>query len=266
MFLAITIDAEEWRVHRVYGSLARPEVRCSIRGLEKLLDLFETYDVKATFFFTHYLASRATGLLRKVSRKHEIGSHGIADVDHTRVRFSRLSRLLFRSKSFLEKVTKDVVLGFRAPRHRINPLILALISSLGFRYDSSINPTWIPGRYNYLWYEPFIKTIKTEQGELIEVPISAHPLLRVPLMWVVLRNLPLEFIELLLHLLKKVGYAVLSIHPWDVELPSTRTAPFYYFRGTTSMIDKLSLLLEEFRPKAKFVTLSELLRKFGYRI
>ena len=56
----------------------------------------------------------------------------------------------------------------------------------GYNYDSSINPTYLPGRYNN---RHLPKTIFQENG-LTRVPTAVTPNLRLPLFWLAFKNTP----------------------------------------------------------------------------
>ena len=48
------------------------------QGMPRLLDLYERYGVKATFFYTGYIARLYPDVVRMAhSKGHEIGSHGL---------------------------------------------------------------------------------------------------------------------------------------------------------------------------------------------
>jgi len=71
-----------------------------------------------------------------------------------RGRFARLlsqplrgSRLA-KSRAALERITGVAVTGFRMAR--LAPTDRGTIAAAGYRYNSSENPTWLPGRYNNL--------------------------------------------------------------------------------------------------------------------
>jgi hypothetical protein len=53
------------------------------------------------------------------------------------------------------------------------------IEKAGYEYNSSMNPTYLPGRYNN-----FFKTrTRYYSNNLLNIPISVTPLIRFPLFW-----------------------------------------------------------------------------------
>ena len=55
----------------------------------------------------------------------------------------------------------------------------AAIARAGYRYNSSLNPAFIPGRYMHL---DSPRTWFMADG-VMQIPASVSPLLRVPLFW-----------------------------------------------------------------------------------
>ena len=63
----------------------------------------------------------------------------------------------------------------------------------GYTYNSSINPTYLPGRYNN-FDKP--RTYYKQDG-VWQIPASVSPLIRFPLFWLSFHNLPLWIYKLL---------------------------------------------------------------------
>ena len=85
------------------------------------------------------------------------------------------------------------------------------VKKAGYRYNSSVNPTFLPGRYNKL-HVP--KHFFNENG-LWQIP-AAVSWFRFPLFWLSFHNLPLWLYRFLLkRSVKSIGYAALYFHPWE---------------------------------------------------
>ena len=85
------------------------------------------------------------------------------------------------------------------------------VKKAGYRYNSSVNPTFLPGRYNKL-HVP--KRFFNENG-LWQIP-AAVSWFRFPLFWLSFHNLPLWLYRFLLkRSVKSIGYAALYFHPWE---------------------------------------------------
>ena len=83
------------------------------QGMPRLLDLYDRYGVKATFFFTGHMARLYPEAVRMAqARGHEVGSHGltheVAKAFDVLGRDEQLSHLR-QSKSKLEDLTGEAV-------------------------------------------------------------------------------------------------------------------------------------------------------------
>jgi len=107
------------------------------RGLPKVLEILDKYDITATFFTTGDVARLFPGVIKKIAEKHEIASHGY---HHKRFDYvtAREEAEIRQSKQLLESITKKKVLGFRAPRFLVCKELYQVLPKLGFKYDSSI--------------------------------------------------------------------------------------------------------------------------------
>jgi len=89
-------------------------------GVRCILDLLAEHDARATFFVLSWVADRQRALIREIAKHgHEIASHG---TDHRRV--TELTPEQFResvrtSKRVLEDITRQPVVGYRAPSFSI---------------------------------------------------------------------------------------------------------------------------------------------------
>ena len=86
------------------------------------------------------------------------------------------------------------------------------IAKAGYLYNSSLNPAFIPGRYMHLT-DPRTCFMK---GDVVQIPASVTPLLRFPLFWLALHNLPESlYHRMVRRVLKHDGYFVTYFHPWE---------------------------------------------------
>lgn len=111
-------------------------------GLPILLDIYDKYQIKSTFFFTWYMAKLFPRSVKLVTeRGHEIGSHGkshLRENGFDRMPFERQKRHLDESKKMLEDLSGQVVISFRAPALRVNNNTARALIETGFKIDSSI--------------------------------------------------------------------------------------------------------------------------------
>lgn len=113
------------------------------QGVPRLLDLFDRFDIRATFFVCgrDAAAHRAT-LAEMVSRGHEIANHSTWH----RTGFANLSTEEKRADIatthwLLTGATGVQPGGFKSPGFSFAPDQLAVLAGLGYRYDSSLLPT-----------------------------------------------------------------------------------------------------------------------------
>ncbi len=266
----ITVDVEEWFhtdffdveevIRRNYGGkYPRTDV---VDSVKKLLDLFEKHDVVATFFVLGETAERYPSLINLVEKNgHEIGCHAY----YHNKKYVDLNNFRKDLEKFKTNIKKDVV-GFRYPNYNISDEKLMIIKEVGFQYDSSIVPCRnIPG-----WYgnpdAPLIPyNHKLNNGKTIrEFPISVSPTFRLPGGggWY-LRNAGLWWTKHVIKAsLKKLGYANLYIHPWELseQNPKLKDIPFHVFRGTgEKTYNKLENIIESTRD-AEFKPLKDLVK------
>ena len=112
------------------------------QGMPRLLDLYDKYGVKATFFFTGHIAQLCPEVVRMAHhRGHEVGSHGLThEVDKAFDVLKPEEQLshLRQSKQILEDIIGEEVVSFRAPAARVDKSFSAVLHEAGFKADSSV--------------------------------------------------------------------------------------------------------------------------------
>jgi len=132
--LAPEIDRDSWgsRESRV------------LRNTQKLLAMFEQYDVRATFFVLGWVAEQNPQIVKDIaSRGHEVACHGFSHRLVYEQSHEEFYDETLRAKSLLENITGSAVLGYRAASYSIvrkSLWALDILVELGFAYDSSIFP------------------------------------------------------------------------------------------------------------------------------
>jgi hypothetical protein len=202
----LSFDIEEFDMPMEYGKNIPfdEQMSISIIGTNLILDLLDKHNIKATFFSTATFAIHAPEVMKRiVNGGHEIASHTYY---HSNFEVSHLKL----SKDKLEELTGQKVIGFRMPR--MQPVDEAAIFKAGYQYNSSINPTYLPGRYNNLGVS---RTYFNQDG-VLQIPASVTPLVRFPLFWLSFHNLPLYLYQFLCKwTLKKDKYLNIYFHPWE---------------------------------------------------
>ena len=160
-------------------------------GLPMLLDLYDKYDVKATFFYIANFAKKHPEIVRMVQAKgHEIACHGLThrhDKAFDIMPYEEQLEHLTTAKKILEDIAGEEVVSFRAPALRVNNDTPKALVEAGFRFDSSVAPQRMDmfmslGSKNKLqWFGAPRCPYKTSKdnlarkgdSSLIEVPVSS---------------------------------------------------------------------------------------------
>ena len=201
----LSFDIEEFDMPKEYGyDIAfERQIAISCKGLTAILDLLKKHQMRVTFFSTVVFAQQVPDLInRLIEEGHELASHTYYHSDFE-------NEHLKRSKEALEQQFGVTVEGLRMPR--MLEVSAEEVKKAGYRYNSSVNPTFLPGRYNKL-HVP--KRFFNENG-LWQIP-AAVSWFRFPLFWLSFHNLPLWLYRFLLkRSVKSIGYAALYFHPWE---------------------------------------------------
>lgn len=203
----LSFDTEEFDVPREYGveyDTIKDGMIVSQYGIERVLQILEEKSVRATFFCTSNFVLSATELVRRIQREgHEIASHGC---DHWKPKAEdvKLSKMIIEDKIGVS------IYGYRQPR------MFAVdnneLANCGYRYNASLNPTFIPGHYSHLR----ISRIPWVENGIVQIPTSVSPHLRIPMFWFSLHHFPLN---MYLWLMKRIvnhdkGFNT-YFHPWE---------------------------------------------------
>jgi polysaccharide deacetylase family protein (PEP-CTERM system associated) len=261
----MSIDVEDYFHVSVFDGLV-PRSRWDamesrvVANTERLLDLFDEFSVRSTFFVLGWVAERHPGLVRTIVRRgHELASHGYAHrliYDQTPAAFREDVR---RAKQLLEDAGGCRVVGYRAPSYSITPRSLWALDVLleeGYEYDSSIFPIR-HDRYGIPVSARHAYHVERSAGTLVEVPGSTT---RAGLM-----NLPVAgggYFRILPYWWTRWGIArvnrqerrpaVFYLHPWEIDpdqprLAAGRLGAFRHYRNLDRTEQRLRQLLTDFR-------------------
>lgn len=235
----LSFDVEEFDMPFEFGGNPSidQQINTSNQGLLKILPLLDRFQAKSTFYTTGVYASAMPNQILEMSQKHEIASHNHFHSSHK-------NEDLYNSKKILETITKQQVTGFRMPR--MAPVDNQELIKAGYKYNASVNPCWLPGRYDmrHISRNPF------KEDGLLQFPASVSPRFRLPLFWIAFHNFPLWFFFYLCkRVVKKDGYLHLYFHPWEFT-DYTNSAdgakyPFYLHKNNGErMLNRFTKLIE----------------------
>lgn len=113
-------------------------------GLPALLDLYDEFGVKATFFYIANFAKDCPEIVKMVQAKgHEIACHGLThrhDKAFDSMPFEEQLEHLKTAKAILEDIAGEEVISFRSPALRVNSDTPKALIEAGFKFDSSVAP------------------------------------------------------------------------------------------------------------------------------
>ncbi len=246
--ILISFDVEEFDMPLEYGfNLQRDkQLEIGFLGLEAITTLLNQSDFRATLFTTANFADHFSSFIKHLSDNHEIASHtyyhSFFEIEH-----------LQSSRLRLAQITGKPVTGLRMPRMKQVPM--DAIKSAGYVYDASMNPTWLPGRYNHLG-KP--RTCFFDEG-MFRIPASVSWSLRLPLFWLSFKNFPYTYyLQLCKKALEKDGYLSLYFHPWEFVNVTGYGLPSYTTKyAGKQLLDRLYQLLQDLQPYGQFTTMQQ---------
>ncbi|PIN76100.1 hypothetical protein COV17_03320 [Candidatus Woesearchaeota archaeon CG10_big_fil_rev_8_21_14_0_10_36_11] len=244
--ISITIDCEEWNSPYLRGrhDIDNFNTQFSYDGNTQLLKLFSKHNVHATFFITGYYAEQhPSDVLRIFKAGHEIACHGYEH--HYRNRKFNLAEDVMKGKKIIEKIIGTKIVGFRAPQVQYSLRLLEVLDSLGFTYDSSLHPAYLPGYYNNRTFP--IKPHSFPYLKIKEIPVAVYPFTRLPIVWMFMRNLGVWWTQRAVNKLCRRGInPVLYFHSWEFVSMKSDNVSFLFTRNTgvrfVNMLEKFIVI------------------------
>ncbi len=275
---ALTVDVEDYfhvaalapSIHR--DSWTSRESRV-VGNTQKLLAIFDQFDVRGTFFVLGWVAEQYPQLVRDIAaRGHEIACHGYSHRLVYEQSAQEFRKETLFAKKLLEDTTGSAVLGYRAASYSIvreSLWALDILVELGFVYDSSIFPVH-HDRYGIPDAERVPHRMSTPNENLIvEWPLATAKFLGY--------SLPVAgggYFRLLPYWFSRWGLASINrserrpfifyLHPWEIDpaQPRVRASWLSRFRHYTNLgkcEERLRRLLGDFQ----FGTVREGLEALG---
>jgi len=257
----MSVDLEDFFCDLPFEQWSDYESRV-MKNTKKILELFEKYEIKATFFTLGYIADKFPDLIKEIDSKgHEIASHGYAHLDIRKTTKEEFEKDLRKSIETLQNITGKKILGFRAPYFSIDKKSFWAMKVLSkyFKYDSSIFPVKTPlygisnaprNTYKLNLENP---SIEDPKSNLIEIPMATH---RIPIIGNIpiaggfyLRFLPYFYIKYGLNKINKKGNSfIFYVHPKDLDpdMPKIKEYSWYYYYNLRGATKKFKKILEDF--------------------
>jgi hypothetical protein len=247
-YILLSFDVEEFDLPLEYGHNMSMEEQMQVgySGTTIMQNVLQQHNIACTLFTTAHYAIHHKEQVSTLAEKHEIASH-----TYYHSQFEEAD--LLNSKNTLEAICKQRVTGLRMPR--MQQVNIEAVKAAGYEYDASINPTWIPGRYNN---RHLPRTLYQEES-IVRIPASVTPHFRIPLFWLAFKNMPLWlFTQFTLQTLHKDGYVSLYLHPWEFTDISSYPIPAYTKRHAGKKLeDKLHTLIRTLQKHGEFITMQQ---------
>lgn len=260
----LSVDVEDYfHVEAFAGTVSRAsweQYPCRVvANCHRLLDIFDRYQVKATFFVLGWVAHHFPAIVREIyDRGHELACHSFW---HRKV--DSLTPGQFRADTreacdAIEQAASVGVSGYRAPTWSITSRSLwafEVLAEEGFAYDSSIYPIHhdlygIPGANRHA----YTHTCKNGQT-LLEFPPATVRIMGMNFPAAgggYLRIFPLAYTHWVFRQFEKAGRPlVLYLHPWEIDPEQPRlTGPlksrFRHYTNLHQTQDRLETLLQRY--------------------
>ena len=111
-------------------------------GMPILLDIYEKYQIKSTFYITGYIAQLYPGIVKMIFEKgHEVASHSYSHKPEDGLDVLPYHKQLVQlqtSKKILEDICGEEVISFRAPALRVGQNTAKALIESGYKIDSSV--------------------------------------------------------------------------------------------------------------------------------
>ena len=252
--ILISFDVEEFDLPLEHNQYIDPEEQMMTgkKGLDATMQVLDQHNTSCTFFTTAHFAQAFPLATKEISGRHEIASHAFY---HSAFEPGHL----LTSKLVLEKITGKPIHGLRMPR--MKPIEMKEVIAAGYTYDSSINPSFIPGRYNN-FHLP--RTLYLEDG-MLRLPVSVSPHLRIPIFWLTFKNFPYPLFKMLaMQTLKKDGYLCMYFHPWEFTDLSAYRIPFYTkTKYGNQLQEKMHRLIHDLLKEGDCITINQYLTELN---
>ncbi|MDR1384184.1 MAG: DUF3473 domain-containing protein [Planctomycetaceae bacterium] len=270
---AMTIDVEDYYQVAAFEKMISPnewaqwESR-TVANTQKILQILDAHNVKATFFILGYEAEHRPELVREIAAAgHEIGSHGYGHQLAYKQAENIFREDVRRARMLLQDLSGQEVLSYRAPSFSLGRQAVwghRVLVEEGYKYDSSIFPI----RHD-LYGDPNapieIYPIKTEAGTIWEFPPTTVSVFgkNIPTGGGgYFRIFPYWWTKMMLNRVNQTRQFVFYIHPWefDPEQPHIPNAPlksrFRHYTNLKKTSPRFQALLKSFH----FAPLREVLK------
>jgi len=228
-------------------------------NVDRILQLFEIHDVKATFFTLGWIAQRHPEMVKRIVQQgHELASHGWEHIRVTQQTPTSFREDIVRTKHLLENLSGQEIQGYRAASYSINASNLWAqdeLADAGYRYSSSI----VPIKHDLYGMPDAPRfAFNVADGRLLEIPVSTLPVLGRNINcggggW--FRLFPYGFSRWALNRVNQQDQQPTNFyfHPWEIDPDQPRQpglgwkTRFRHYLNLDRMYGRLDKLLVDFK-------------------
>ena len=298
---AVSVDLDPLRCYyAIHGLGDAPAALADVvlkRALPRFAEVFARHGISATLFVvgSDVVQRGATG-------RHELGQlaqagHELANHSHThpydlaRLDEETIDHEVGQAEAAIGEVSGARVVGFRAPGYDVSEAMLAVLSRRGYRYDSSVFPSWpyyaakagVMGAMRLLGrssgsvlgdprallapvepYRPGRSPFSRGQGSVVELPITVTRGLRLPGIGTAILTAPTPLRVFLLDRLRARSFFNFELHGLDLldaeadGIPAELVARQHDLRvPVAAKLRALSATIDRLRLDYRFATLAE---------
>ena len=230
-------------------------------GLEWLLQILDSYQVKATFFILGWIAEKYPQWITEITRKgHEIGVHGWRHRRIDTLTPEEFRSDILRTMELLKTLDGVELLGHRAPSFSITPHIKwawEIIRECGLTYDASLSSRYFPANgLPWVHHNPGPQKLRIQSGEAITLFPQAY----LPVM----DHIPFAgggYFRLYPYWLTRWGIkrwnqrgipVMVYVHPWEFDPDQPRLKVnlprrFKHYVNLETNREKFACLLQDFK-------------------
>lgn len=261
---ALTVDVEDYfqvsgfenRVQRSDWDKFESRVE---PNTDRLLSLFDSLEVRGTFFILGWVAERYPALVRRIAEAgHEVASHGYWHRLVYDLKPEEFAQDIADSKDAIYNACGIETTAYRAPSFSIvrrSLWALDILVEQGFTTDSSIFPISGHDRYGIPGAKKEVHTLETNHGTIQEFPPSSAAVagLTVPIGGGYFRLFPQALTFAAIEKIEKQDRpAMFYIHPWEIDPKQPRIeglgkqSRFRHYVGLASTESKLTKMLTRY--------------------
>ena len=263
MINAMTVDVEDYFQVSAFEKLIPRDdwdnIECRVEAnVERILELFDEKNIKATFFTLGWIAKRYPAMIERiVSNGHELASHGWEHIRVTKQDPNGFRDDISRTRALLEDVSGHAVKGYRAASYSIgkdNLWALDVLAEAGYVYSSSI----VPVHHQYYGMPDAPRfAFQASGGRILEIPITTISLAN----WNIncsgggwFRLFPYDFISWAIRQINEQEHqsSVFYFHPWEIDPDQPRPdglnckTRFRHYVNLDKMYARLERLTDDF--------------------